>query len=142
MITIKNIKWKYQKFNCHNNLIQVLSNRISELKIVTKMRLVENEIHFNDVEKGMSFLSNRDNKVMMRDGDPRIKERGRNFLLSKRPTKKQYFSFFETLQLTFDELGLEADVDLLATRTNTNYTLRRGVAKYDTYPLVKSFPIE
>lgn len=144
VLKIYNLKWKYQDFNNLNAVIKDLNDKFKTLNIATKVSLKEDEkaIAFSDIVDGKTFVSNVDNKIDMKENDPRIKKTGRTYLLSKRPTEEQYNGFFNIIQSTLDTLNVAAKVELVIPRTSQTIVLRDGMIKYDRIPKMKSFPIK
>lgn len=141
MLTIKNMRWTYKEFTDMSNLINVFGSRLKELNLTTEVIIDGKSILFRDVEEGKTFTSAVENKVMLKLGDERIDKVKRNYLLTKRPTEKQYKGFFDIIQNTLDQLGLSADVDLIIKKTGTTIPLRKGkVVLKDAYPAMKSYP--
>lgn len=137
-LEIKNLNWKYNKFQNFTGLLNALALSLKPLKIKVKLSVIEGGIGFHDITEGKTFISESDNKTAMKPTDPRVKQMGRNYLLTNRATKEQYEGFFNTIQKTLDDLGLSADVSLKVKGVNT--VLRTGYNKF-LAPRQKSFPV-
>lgn len=143
MVIISNIKWKYKEFKLGPSLIKLLSSKMKALNLLVKPTydIEKKALIFNDVTDGRTFGSTIDNKIGMKSTDPRVKKTGRNYLLSKRPTERQYHGFFHSIDSTLDELGLSADVEIVS-RGRGSVELRKGLTKYDRVPKQKSYPTD
>lgn len=141
MLTISNMKWSYKEFARQQDLMNILANRLAKLQLAINAKVVGSSIVFNDVETGVTFKSNVVNKVNMKPTDPRIQKKGRQYLQTKRPTKKQYFGFYETIQDVLDKLGLNADV-VFTQKKGKEIVLRKNKDKFNNVPQQKSYPVE
>lgn len=144
MIRISNMKWNYAPYTNTKVLIKIMNDKFKAMNIVAKIGLTPegNVITFSDVVDGKTFISSVDNKIDMKDKDPRIKKTGRSYLLSKRPTEEQYHGFFNVIHSVLDSVGLYGNVELIIPKTSETIVLRNGLTRYNRYPKMKSFPIK
>lgn len=140
MLSINNIRWDHKPFAHTQDLINVLATRLQKFNISINLKTTSTGIVFNDLDNGKTFKSSVYNKRYMKEDDPRIKSKGRKYLESEQPTEKQYYGFFNTVQETLDELGLNADV-VLKLKKDT-IILRENKVTYNRIPVIKSFPVE
>ena len=142
MLMIKDIKWPHGKYILMNELCNTLDSSLKKLNLSFKIKLEGDQILFLDIDRSQTFASSKNNKIMLNETDARRAKLGRDHLLSKRPSKRQYEGFFNTIQKIFDDLALMATINLIVSKTNKTYCLREGVFKINRYPELKSFPIE
>lgn len=140
MLSITNIHWDHKPFTHSQDLVNILGKRLLAFKISMNLSVVGNDLVFTNLENGKIFKSSVYNKRYMKPGDLRIKAKGRKYLESEQPTKKQYEGFFSTVQNTLTELGLNADIVLQTKKESI--VLRKLKTIYDRIPEVKSFPVE
>ena len=144
MIKVANIKWKYAKFKYMNELIQLIKNGLAKHNIRVNMVPLAEGFEFRPItgENNKLFMSTVENKVVLAEGNPRIKEIGRNYLITKRVTKEQFDGFFNEIQSGLDSLGLLADIEMVIPKTRDVVVLRKGMEKFNNYPEIKSFPVK
>jgi hypothetical protein len=147
MLEITNIKWKHKDFTSLNLLQTALIAQLKSLNLIIKMTVDNTRkaivVADSAASEGKTVISSVDNKIMLKEGDPRIvKKGGRTYLETKRPTKEQYEGFFNTIQTVLDSAGLSANVTLIVTKTKKTIVLRDGYVKNNNYPKMNSFPIK
>lgn len=141
MLVISNLKWTNDSFKYVVDLHNILANKLkTNFNLKVNMGVDGDKIIFKEVEANKLFLSSKANKILMKDGDPRIKKLGRTYLETKRVTEKQFYGFFETINMILDDLGLYADVKLSI--KDKTYTVREGKNIRMELPEVGSFPKE
>lgn len=141
MLVISNLKWKHDNFKYLNDLNNILATKLkTSLSLKINVGCDADKIIFKEVESGKLFLSSKDNKIPMKVDDPRIKKLGRTYLQTKRVTEKQFFGFFETLNMILDDLGLYADIKLFI--KDKTYVIREGKDIKMELPEISSFPKE
>lgn len=145
MLTISNIKWKYKSVEDPKQLFNIIINRLKLLNIKTSATVAtDKSIIFADVVDGKTFVSAVDNVIKIAENDPRIKKNGRDYLLSHRPTKEQYYGFFELINAIMDNLGLLCDIELYIKKNDRRYVIRSGseslmknIPEQNSYPVAK-----
>lgn len=146
MLVIKNLRWSNFPLDNYQEICNVLSNRLKLLKISFNAQVLTIDnismIEFKDVEKGKTFRSSVDNVIKLKAGDDRIKKHGRDYLLSRRPTQNQYNSFFTIMHKLFDELNLNADIELYIDKTKEKFIIRKDKVNFLDLPKMRSFPTE
>lgn len=116
-----------------NDIVQALKQN----NIFGKRYIEGNVLTFTELEPGKLFTSSTSNKIKMKSGDPRIAKLGRDYLETKRLTKKQFETMVYFLVLIFDELGFHADV------TYAGMPWRQGTKNYlENIPQPRSFSEE
>lgn len=139
MLTIENMKWPHADFKQTGELVKVLSARLLKHNILVSMKVVNNAIVFAPVAgQGKRMAVSRiKNIIRLKEGDPRIERKGRNYLETERITKAQDEAFFNVINKTLDELHLDAKVTL---GSDKSYLLREGDVRNPS-PVLKSYPV-
>ncbi len=141
MVIINDLKWSSADFKRLNMLCTYFSTKSKDLlSLKVNVKVVDNSIVFDDVEPNKTMLSIKSNKIYMRQGDPRIKKLGREYLDTKRPTKKQYYGFFEMLNATLNSLNLNGTINYKV--KDKTYVIRNGKEIVNEFPEIPSFPKE
>lgn len=137
MLSISNISWTYKKFTHQIDLIKFFNNKCKDLKLKVKVGKDGENIIFQDVEANKLMVSLIDNRMPASTKKRReelMEKYQRDYLKSKRPTKKQVDGFYSMIHHYLDELGLSADIELETRKTKQKFVIRKGKEHVNNFP--------
>ncbi len=150
-LVINNFKFN-NRFEIDSTFIEVIKKTMLEKlksnKIIVNVVRRNTDLIFDivDSENKKLAVSSIENKIVLKDGDERIKKMGRNYLISTRLTKNQADSFWiECVNNTLNNLGVYCDIKYVEFKDDPNsvIVLRTGTEFNNELPIKdKTFPVE
>ncbi len=111
-----------------SKVVAVMSNALNNTGIRASVRREGASITFGQVDPSRHpnklFISANENKIKLREGDPRIAKLGRDYLTSYRLTKEQYTKMKDIIFGMCDRLAIECDITM---KGKTNEVWREGL---------------
>lgn len=150
-LVINNFKFN-NRFEIDSTFIDVIKKTMLEKlksnKIIVNVVRRNTDLIFDivDSENKKLAVSSVENKIVLKDGDERIKKMGRNYLISTRLTKNQTNSFWiECVNNTLNNLGVYCDIKYIEFKDDPTsaVVLREGMKFNNEWPIKdKTFPVE
>lgn len=147
-LVLQDIKWNVNDFPELSETIvnNIILKKLGEANIQINLQREPGKYTFLPVNKNKMFISKKENKILLKEGDPRKaelkKKHGRDYLTSERLTEKQFLLLIDSFNGTLDKLNISANIRLYEGDDESNFILIRYGKENGQWPVPNSFPIE